>query len=218
MTRALLLLGLAACWRAEPAPPAPKLVAVVADVREVRVDGRVVVQLERGRLRVPEGAPPVVAALAAALREPCAALGVADVQLDGGLPYATLFALMYNLGEARCATMTLRLAGAAWTVPHRAFAGDTPSTFVGLTREQSDAEVARLAVLAERVADASGVLILPRANVPVRRVLAFGHAMRPERRRVYSVLGDADIPPRPHDPDDSIAPAQSDAIDPSSPP
>jgi len=214
----LVLLGLGACWREPAAPPAPTSVAVVVEQAVVRVDGRIVAQLERGRLRVPESGEPVVAALADALRAPCGALGVADVQIDGAVPYATLFALMYNLGHSGCATMMLRLPGAAWSVPHRAFVGDTPSTYVGLTREQTDAEVARLATLAERGADATGILILPRANVPVRRVLGFAHATRPEQRRVYSLLGDDAIPPHPHDPDDSIAPNQSDAIDPSSPP
>ena len=218
MTRALLLLGLAACWRGTSTPPAPASVAVVVEQTVVRVDGRIVAQLERGRLRVPADGEPAVPALAAALRQPCGALGAADVQIDGAVPYATLFALVYNLGHSGCTTLTLHLPGAAWSVPHRTFAGDTPSTFVGLTRDQSDVEVARLAALAERFADASGILILPRADVSVRRVLGFAHATRPDRRRVYSLLGDDAIPPRPHDPDDSIAPNQSDAIDPSSPP
>ena len=216
--RWLLLLGVAACWRGAASPAAPTRVAVVVDRDRIQVDGRTVATLERGRLRVPATGEPVVDALAVALRAPCGALGVADVQIDGAVPYATLFALMYNLGHAGCATMTLRLPGLAWTVPHRAFVGDTPSTFVGLTRDQTDSEVARLATLAERGADATGILILPRANVPVRRVLEFAHATRPEQRRVYSLLGDDAIPPRPQDPDDSLAPAQSDAIDPNSPP
>ncbi|NOU29211.1 MAG: hypothetical protein HOO96_15015, partial [Polyangiaceae bacterium] len=117
-----LLLAAAACASPRPVSAPPAAVShIIVGADAVRVDGAPVARLEDGVFPASERARRFeILRVVEALRATCAATGKNPmVDVDGSLPYETLFGLTFSMARAGCRGVDLRLASQAGTVAHR---------------------------------------------------------------------------------------------------